>query len=251
MPNLYGASPESDREDFAKMWQGYSPDELKIYPNQLLKNTELHGLWEQGLYTPYTTEQLIELLAEIKLTVPRYCRLNRVIRDIPSTNVVEGNKRTSLRMDVKRLLETRGTHCECIRCREVRGQKIVEESLELTDQVYQVGPIEEHFLSFDTPDDRLAGFLRLSLPGKDAPKTGMHDLADAALVREVHVFGQSVEVGDSEAGAAQHIGLGTQLLEKAEQMAKSNGYRSLVVISAVGTREYYARRGFKMGNSIW
>ena len=75
----------------------------------------------------------------------------------------------------------------------------------------------------------------------------MPDLEDAALIREVHVFGQSVEVGDSEAGAAQHIGLGTQLLEKAEQLAKSNGYRSLVVISAVGTREYYARRGFKMG----
>ena len=148
---------------------------------------------------------------------------------------------------MKQLLKTRGTRCECIRCREVRGQKVEEELLELTDLVYQVGPIEEHFLSFNTPDDRLAGFLATSLPRKDAPQTRMPDLEDAALIREVHVFGQSVEVGDSEAGAAQHIGLGTQLLEKAEQLAKSNGYRSLVVISAVGTREYYARRGFKIG----
>jgi elongator complex protein 3 len=247
MPNLYGATPENDRLDFSKMWQGYCPDELKIYPNQLLENTELHGLWEQGLYTPYTTEELLELLAEIKPKVPRYCRLNRVIRDIPSNNVVAGNKRTSLRMDVKKILEARGTPCECIRCREVRGKKVVEQNLIFNDLVYQVGTIEEHFLSFNTPDDYLAGFLRLALPGKDAPQTGMQDLDGAALIREVHVYGQSLEVGDSEAGAAQHIGLGTRLLIKSEELAIAHGYHTLAVISAVGTREYYSQRGFLMG----
>jgi elongator complex protein 3 len=247
MPNLYGATPESDREDFARMWQGYCPDELKIYPNQLLENTELYDVWEQGLYTPYTTEQLVELLVEIKPTVPRYCRLNRVIRDIPSTHVVEGNKRTSLRMDVQKELKVRGTHCECIRCREVRGRKVDEGNLNLFDLVYQAGPAEEHFISYVTPEDKIAGFLRLSLPGEDSPETGLQDLAGAALIREVHVYGQSLEVGDSKAGAAQHIGLGSQLLEEAARIAKEKGYRSLAVISAVGTREYYAGRGFEMG----
>jgi elongator complex protein 3 len=248
MPNLYGATPHSDRLDFAKMWQGYCPDEIKIYPNQLLENAELYQYWQQGLYQPYTTEELIDLLVDIKPTVPRYCRVNRVIRDIPSTNVVAGNMRTSLRMDVHRELKRRGKFCQCVRCREVRGRLVEEETLTLNDLVYQTGEAEEHFLSYDTPEDRLAGFLRLSLPGPASPYTGLEDLNGAALIREVHVYGQSLEVGDSKEGAAQHIGLGTNLLQEAEIIAKQKGFDKLAVISAVGTREYYAGRGFEMGD---
>jgi elongator complex protein 3 len=248
MPNLYGATPESDRLDFARMWEGHCPDEIKIYPNQLLENAELYQYWQKGLYQPYTTEELIDLLVEIKPTVPRYCRINRVIRDIPSTNVVAGNKRTSLRMDVHNEMKQRGTACQCVRCREVRGRSVDEGSLVFSDLVYQTGEAEEHFLAFNTPEDRLAGFLRLSLPGAESPETGLKDLAGAALIREVHVYGQSVEVGDSKQGAAQHIGLGTSLLERAEELAREMGYDTLAVISAVGTRDYYAGRGFKMGD---
>jgi len=247
MPNLYGATPQSDRLDFARMWQGHCPDEIKIYPNQLLENAELYTYWQKGVYQPYTTEELVEMLVEIKPTVPRYCRVNRVIRDIPSTNVVAGNKRTSLRMDVHREMKQRGTACQCVRCREVRGRAVDEDSLVLKDLVYHTGEAEEHFLSYDTPDDRLAGFLRLSLPGPESPQTGLPDLDGAALIREVHVYGQSIEVGDSKEGAAQHIGLGTNLLLKAEAVAKEQGFDKLAVISAVGTREYYAARGFEMG----
>ncbi len=247
MPNLLGATLQSDREDFARMWIDHCPDEIKIYPNQLLENAELYKYWQRGEYIPYTTEELIDLLAEIKPSVPRYCRVNRIIRDIPSHHVVQGNKRTSLRMDVHIELKRRGTRCECVRCREVRGRTVAEEKLSLQDMVYQAGAAEEHFLSFVTPEDRLAGFLRLSLPGKGSPVTGIADLDGAALIREVHVYGQSVEVGDSKDGAAQHIGLGTRLLARAEEIAKEHGFKSLVVISAVGTREYYAARGFGMG----
>ncbi|HKJ26527.1 MAG TPA: tRNA uridine(34) 5-carboxymethylaminomethyl modification radical SAM/GNAT enzyme Elp3 [Anaerolineales bacterium] len=247
MPNLLGATPQSDREDFTEMWQGYCPDEIKIYPNQLLENAELYEYWQRGEYTPYTTDELTELLVEIKPSVPRYCRVNRVIRDIPSTNVVAGNKRTSLRMDVHKVMKERGTQCECVRCREVRGREVSEDTLVLQDLTYQADGTQEHFLSFVTPKDRLAGFLRLSLPGSDSPETGLDDLTGAALIREVHVYGQAVEVGDSKDGAAQHIGLGTRLLTRAKEVAKAAGYERLAVISAVGTREYYAGRGFKMG----
>ncbi len=247
MPNLYGATLESDREDFARMWEGHCPDEIKIYPNQLLENAELYQYWQKGLYQPYTTEELIELLVDIKPTVPRYCRVNRVIRDIPSTNVVEGNKRTSLRMDVHREMKRRGSACQCVRCREVRGRSVNEDALVFNDLAYHTGEAEEHFLSYDTPEDRLAGFLRLSLPGPDSPDTGLEELDGAALIREVHVYGQSIEVGDSKEGAAQHIGLGTNLLQHAEQLARENGFDKLAVISAVGTREYYAGRGFEIG----
>jgi elongator complex protein 3 len=93
----------------------------------------------------------------------------------------------------------------------------------------------------------LAGFVRLSLPGKDSPQTGISDLDSAALVREVHVYGQSLPVGAEKEGAAQHAGLGTRLLEEAEHIAVVNGFKRMAVISAVGTRGYYLRRGFERG----
>jgi elongator complex protein 3 len=247
MPNLLGATPAGDRADFAKLWQGYCPDEIKIYPNQLLENAELYLIWQRGEFQPYTTETLIDLIADIKPAIPRYCRVNRVIRDIPSTNVVEGNKRTSLRMDVHQRLQERGDRCQCVRCREVRGKAVDADTLGFQDLVYHSSHAEEHFLSFDTANDKLAGFLRLSLPADSAPDTGQSDLQNAAIIREVHVYGQSVEVGEEADGAAQHIGLGKALIEHAERIAREKGYPNLAVIAAVGTREYYRARGFHDG----
>ena len=261
MPNLLGADLNSDREDFARLWApeegglGYSPDELKIYPTQLLENAALYGFWQRGEYHPYSTEELIDLIADIKPTIPEYCRVNRVIRDIPSTHVVAGNKRTSLRQDILKELTRRGQICRCVRCREVRGEKIDPESLQMQDKVYHPAHAEEHFISFVTPDDKLAGYLRLSLPdkgnssgtGENNPLSNLKDLKGAALIREVHVYGQSLEVGAEQDGAAQHIGLGTTLLNEAERIAALAGYQRMAVISAIGTRRYYAARGFEIG----
>ncbi len=247
MPNLLGATPESDRADFAKLWTGLCPDELKIYPNQLLANAELYEYWQRGEFHPYTTPELIDLIVDIKPTIPRYCRVNRVIRDIPSTHVVEGNRRTSLRQDIQIEMKKRGVHCECVRCREVRAKNINPESLRLDDLVYQTDSAEEHFISFVTPDDKIAGFVRLSLPNETSPATGLSDLDGAALIREVHVYGQSLPVGADRAGAAQHVGLGSRLLVEADAMAQGRGFRRMAVISAVGTRGYYLERGFTRG----
>jgi elongator complex protein 3 len=247
MPNLLGATPESDKEDFSGLWKLLAPDEIKIYPTQLLEGTELYGFWKTGEYKPYSTEELMKLIADIKPTIPRYCRVNRVIRDIPSTHVVEGNKRTSLRQDVHQELKRRGQRCVCIRCREVRGKSVDTENLKLDDEIYLTGGAEEHFVSWVTPNDKLAGFIRLSLPGTDSPDTELPDLKEAAIIREVHVYGQSLQVGESKDGAAQHAGLGTQLLQKADGIARSRGFRRIAVISAVGTRQYYLNRGYQRG----
>jgi elongator complex protein 3 len=271
MPNLLGATPASDVADFAHLWGpfglegglGLCPDEIKIYPTQLLRNADLYEYWKAGKYQPYTTDELITLIADVKPTIPRYCRVNRVIRDIPSTHVVEGNRRTSLRQDVMLELERRGQVCQCVRCREVHGHTIDPALLHLDDLVYQAACAEEHFLSFVTPDDLVAGYLRLSLPqpcdltqGGDGPRRERYqrqgwinfaDLDGAALIREVHVYGQSLAVGAELNGAAQHIGLGTALLHKAEELARASGFRRLAVISAVGTRRYYEARGFQRG----
>ena len=248
MPNLLGATPASDRLDFARLWDDLCPDEIKIYPTQLLANSDLYAYWQRGEYTPYTTQQLVDLIADLKPAVPRYCRVNRVIRDIPSTYVVAGNKRTSLRQDVQEELKRRGAACACIRCREVRGHKVQAGDLALQDLVYPAGGAQEHFLSYVTPDDRLAGFLRLSLPQAGAPQSGLADLAGAAIIREVHVYGQSLAVGAGQEGAAQHTGLGTALLRQAEQVAQAQGFRRLAVIASVGTRRYYLGRGFTRGD---
>lgn len=253
MPNLLGATPDSDREDFARLWRsaaeglGYCPDEIKIYPTQLLETAELYRYWQRGEYHPYDTETLINLIADLKPTIPPYCRVNRIIRDIPSTHVVEGNKRTSLRMDALAEVKRRGQVCRCVRCREIRGQPVDPHTLTLEDTVYHPAHAEEHFLSYVTPDDKMAGFLRLSLPAAGAPGLGFSDLEGAALVREVHVYGQSLEVGAEQEGAAQHIGLGTSLLATAEEIARRKGFRRLAVIAAIGTRRYYASRGFSPG----
>jgi elongator complex protein 3 len=247
MPNLLGATPESDRADFAKLWQGLCPDEIKIYPNQLLANAELYEYWQRGEFQPYTTPELIDLIVDIKPTIPRYCRVNRVIRDIPSTHVVEGNRRTSLRQDIHSEMKKRGVHCECVRCREVRAKNIDPESLRLDDLAYQTDSAEEHFISFVTPDDKIAGFIRLSLPNANSPATKLSDLEGAALIREVHVYGQSLPVGTDREGSAQHVGLGTRLLAEADVIARKHKHQRIAVISAIGTRGYYLERGFERG----
>ncbi len=247
MPNLLGATPASDREDFERLWSDLCPDEIKIYPNQLLENAELYDYWLRGEYRPYTTEELVELIADIKPSIPRYCRVNRVIRDIPSTHVVEGNKRTSLRQDVQAELERRGKRCQCIRCREIRVRKVEQEELHLEHLVYPAGGMEEHFLSLVTGEDQLAGFLRLAIPLQGSPDTGLADLEGAGIIREVHVYGQSLEVGQSSYGAAQHSGYGTRLIEYASQITHQKGFQRLAVIAAVGTRCYYIKRGFERG----
>lgn len=251
MPNLLGATPESDRLDFMKLWddQDLRPDEIKIYPCQLLENAELYEYWERGEYHPYSTDELIELIADIKPAIPEYCRVNRVIRDIPSTNVVAGNKRTSLRQDIHNEMKLRGTRCRCIRCREVRNETVESGTLRLEDLKYMAGAAEEHFISFTTRSDRIVGFLRLSMPSPDAPNLGLSDLQDAAIVREVHVYGQSLEVGVDQAGAAQHIGLGTRLMREAEVLAHRSGYDRMAVISALGTRGYYRKLGYELGDT--
>ncbi len=252
MANLLGATVESDVEDFGRLWSdpAIRPDELKLYPCMLVPNAELHDYWLRGEYVPYTEEQVVEVLAACKAQVPRYVRLNRVIRDFPTTNIVAGNKKANLRQVAQQRLREQGRPCRCIRCREIRREAIEVDDLELRDLVYETDATTEHFLSYETtagyPEtDRLAGFLRLSLPNP-AFAHPLPELAGHAMIREVHVYGPALNLGDDSRGEAQHIGLGTRLIEQAKEIARSAGYRRIAVISAIGTREYYARQGFEM-----
>lgn len=246
MPNLLGATPESDLEDFARLWQdpAIRPDELKIYPCMLVENAELYDYWLRGEYKPYSEEEVIRVLVGCKKQVPRWVRINRVVRDIPTTNVVEGMKKANLRQIAQEQLRQQGTPCQCIRCREIQRQEVRLDELHLTTDHYETDATTEYFLSYERADGRIAGFLRLSLPDAHADLP-LPELADHAMIREVHVYGPALSFGEGSHGEAQHIGLGRQLIQKAQEIARANGYTRLAVISAIGTQQYYVRHGFQ------
>jgi len=247
MANLYGATPESDYEDFQRLWEdpAIRPDELKIYPTSLLKNTALYELWKEGQYHPYPEEVLIDLVARCKTHVPPYCRINRIFRDIPTPNIVAGNTKTNLRQQVQAYMAERGMRCRCIRCREVRHTHVSEEDLHLNVLPYETDINRELFLHVATEDDRIAGFLRLSLP--HGPEVvPVPEIQNAAMIREVHVYGPALKFGEEGGQEPQHRGLGRRLVERAVEIARQEGYRELAVIAAVGTRHYYRKLGFEV-----
>lgn len=249
MPNLYGATPESDVRDYENLWTDVAlrPDELKVYPCMLIEGTELYRLWEKGEYRPYTDEELIETLAQAKRFTPPYCRINRVIRDIPAQYIAAGSTQSNLRVVVQQEMKRRGWECNCIRCREVRNDKIQLDTLRIEDYVYETDATTEHFLQYVTPGGKLAGFLRLSLPHADVPREEiLPELHGSAMVRELHIYGPAIELGTNDAGKVQHSGLGRRLSEHATQIARNAGFKRLAVISALGTREYYRKLGFEL-----
>ena len=263
MPNLYGATLQSDRASFRQFFDdpAIRPDELKIYPCSLIAGTELYQRWLEGDYTPYSEQELVGLLADIKPTVPPYTRINRLFRDIPVHHIQAGVKVSNLREIVHNELARRGERCGCIRCREVRRQQVRDEDLRLTAYSYATDLTDELFLQFVVEGDSahdgaaalgsapIVGFLRLSLP--KSPTAGsrafLDELRGNALIREVHVYGPALAIGGAEAGAAQHVGVGTRLLAEARRLSRAAGFDRISVIAATGTRAYYAARGFEPG----
>ena len=265
MPNLYGATLDSDRVSFRRFYDdpAIRPDELKIYPCSLIAGTELYQKWLAGDYYPYSEPELVALLADIKPTVPPYTRINRLFRDIPAHHIEAGVKTSNLREVVQKELTRRGERCVCIRCREVRRQQVREEALRLTVSTYTTDLTVEHFLQFVVVEEGerdshaanlerapLAGFLRLSLP--KTPTAGsrafLEEIRGNAMIREVHVYGPALAIGRSEAGAAQHVGIGTRLLAEARRLSRAAGFDRISVIAATGTQAYYAARGFEPGD---
>jgi elongator complex protein 3 len=246
MANLYGSSPQADIADYRRMFEDadFCPDELKVYPCSLIESAELMQYYERGDWRPYTHDELLNVLVECFRNTPPYCRLTRVIRDIPSTDIVVGNKLTNFRQVVDQELDRRGLHSADIRRREIRHKEVVWEDLRLDIVRYDGGVSDELFLQYVTKDDEIAAFLRLALP-KSEPL--IEQLDGAAMIREVHVYGQQVRIGKSQDGKAQHLGLGRTLIEQATDIARESGYQRLAVISAVGTRNYYRKRGFYDG----
>ncbi len=253
MPNLPGSSVEKDLKMFKELFSNpnFRPDYLKIYPTLVLENTELYEMWKRGEYKPYGFEELLELLAECKKYVPKYCRIQRLGRDIPSTKIVAGYKKTNLREYVKRKCKELGIECKCIRCREAGfklrdGKRISWEDVELCRLDYEANGGREIFLSFeDVSNDILLGFLRLRIP----PDSHREEIdGSTSIVRELKVVGFHVGIDETPASwQVQHRGFGRKLLEEAERISRDEfGKEKIVVISGIGVRNYYRKLGYEL-----
>ncbi|MFX1453394.1 MAG: tRNA uridine(34) 5-carboxymethylaminomethyl modification radical SAM/GNAT enzyme Elp3 [Promethearchaeota archaeon] len=254
MPFLPGSSFEKDVTAFKTLFfdDRFKPDELKIYPTQVIEGTELFDMWKKGDYIAANDEEVIDLLVEIKKIIPPYVRIKRIIRDIPAYKIIAGPKKSNLRELVKEELDKRGLKCNCIRCREVGHLKYkfgIEpniKDIKLKKLEYNASNGKEIFLSFeDTKQDIIIGFLRLRIPSAQAKRIEINKLP-TALVRELHIYGPMLRIGKKSQSGWQHQGYGQELLKKAENIAKNEfDCKKILVISGVGAKEYYYKFGFK------
>ena len=241
MPNLPGASIADDEGMFRALFADESlrPDFLKIYPTLVTPGSGIEELYRNGEYHPYAEPDLVDLIARAKAMLPPWVRLQRVQRDIPAKLITAGSIHGNLRQMAKaRLAETGGT-CRCIRCREA-GRRAPEGEPSVDVLTYSCCGGTEHFISA-TAGEALIGYARLRFPG-DASRPG---LEGSSLLRELHVYGSLVPVGRSAGpGEWQHRSFGSFLLGKAEELSRSEGFRNMAVLSGIGVRPYYKRRGY-------
>ena len=254
MVNLLGQTPETDRADFRRFVTEtpYQPDEIKLYPCALVRGTELCERYERGEWQPYDEEELVDVLVADVLATPPFTRISRMIRDFSAHDIEAGNKKVNLRQ----LVEARAKDDEVsghssssiqeIRYREISTQDVELSELTLEVVSYETTSTHERFLQWVTPENKIAGFLRLSLPKPEAFETYADALPvspEEAMIREVHVYGRASGLHKSGT-SAQHRGLGKKLIERASELTREAGYTKLNVISAIGTRAYYRNLGF-------
>lgn len=250
MPGLF-SDFDRDLRIFRRIFQdpSFRPDMLKIYPCLVTRGSELYSLWERGLYKPYSTEEAVDLIVEIKKMMPPWVRTMRIQRDIPSQLIVDGVRKSNLGELVYRRLEEEGVRCRCIRCREVghmsrRGVSVNEDAVTVMVEEYDATGGREFFISAEDPEnDVLIGFLRLRFPSENAHRPEIDD--KTALVRELHVYGSMIPIGERRDTVGQHRGYGEELLSRAEAIAYDGGMEKIMVTSGIGAREYYSKFGYR------
>ncbi|MCK5510438.1 tRNA uridine(34) 5-carboxymethylaminomethyl modification radical SAM/GNAT enzyme Elp3 [Candidatus Parcubacteria bacterium] len=251
MPGLPGATPAKDFKMFKTLFSDkrFQPDQIKFYPTVVTRGSLLYRWWKQGKYKPYSDKILRNLIIKCKNIVPEYVRIIRLIRDIPGESIIAGNLITNLRQ----VMKDEGARCRCIRCREARERvSITNCRLHITNYFASGG--EEYFIAFESKDGKiLYGFCRLRLPvcnALDKRKLGFSVIQEAALIRELHVYGELVSVAkNKKKNKIQHSGLGKKLLVEAEKIAFKNSYKKIVVISGVGVRDYYRKFGYRLNGT--
>lgn len=252
MPGLPGSSLDRDLEMVKTIFEDprFKPDMLKIYPTLIIEGTELYNLWKQGKYSALTDEEAVELISEMYRYIPKWVRVMRIQRDVPSQLIIAGPKKGNLRQLVERRVIEKKIPCKEIRFREV-GLKMWKEGIEpdiknikLLKEEYEASEGFEIFLSIeDTVKDILIAFLRLRIPSEKAHRPEVD--SKTAIVRELHVYGPQVPIGEEPLFEWQHKSWGRMLLSEAERIAvEKYDVKKIIIISGIGVREYYRRLGY-------
>ena len=249
MPGLF-VDEKEDLKMFKQLFSddNFKPDMLKIYPCLVTKGSELYDMWNEGTYSPYTDEEAVDLIVKIKKILPKWVRTMRIQRDIPSTLIEAGVQKSNLGELVYNKLDENHINCQCIRCREI-GHKKTNENYTLDDfklfkESYNACGGEETFISIeDKNEESIAGFLRFRIPSENIFRPEITD--KTALIRELHVYGNMIQIGDKNPSIGQHTGFGEKLLMEAENLAIDNGKDEIAIISGIGTRNYYRKFGYE------
>ena len=214
----------------------------------VMPGTKLYDDWKSGKFTPLTTKQAAELIAEMKQHVPEYCRIMRVQRDIPTYVTSSGVDKTNLRQYVEKMCREKNIKCRCIRCREVgfnnfKNNNIDIRNLKIKIIEYEASKGKEFFVAAeDRKNDILFGYCRLRFPSQFLRQ---EITKDSALIRELHVYSLAVSIGKKSEDSFQHRGIGKKLMEKAEEIVKNNNKSKIVVIAGIGAKQYFAKLGYK------
>ncbi len=249
MPNLPGSTPKRDFQMMEQLFEdpAYKPDFLKLYPCTVVPFSELEKWWQKGEYQPYDDKTLLDLIIRSKKIVPEYCRIDRLVRDIPGESILAGNLDTNLRQLIQ--IKSKKPICRCIRCREIRNNIVNPNHIIYREQKFEASGGQEFFLTYDDEkQDKLLSLLRLRFPSQlnNNCKHFIKELQDCAIIREIHTYGFQVKIGQKHDTASQHLGLGRKLIKKAEQITKKAGIKKLAVIASIGTREYYRKWGYQL-----
>jgi elongator complex protein 3 len=252
MPGLPGSSPKQDLKDFETLFSDsrFQPDMLKIYPTLVVKNTELYDWWVDGTYSPYTNEEIVDLVSRAVGKMPEYVRIQRMQRDIPLHQIEAGLSKGNLRELVHNRMQELGLRNPTIRYREVGHYQIRSEKAIAFDEVqlvrrrYEANEGTETFLSFeDTELDVIFGFLRLRKPSEE---TFRPEVKDGVIIRELRVYGPVVDIGERDPEAWQHLGLGEKMISAAEDIVRDEfDSHRIVVNSGLGVKPYYRTLGFE------
>ncbi|MEM2964431.1 MAG: tRNA uridine(34) 5-carboxymethylaminomethyl modification radical SAM/GNAT enzyme Elp3 [Candidatus Bathyarchaeia archaeon] len=255
MIGLPQMTPERDLDSFKRLLfnADFRPDMLKIYPCLVLRHSQLYQQWRRGEYKPYDLETTINLIVEVKKLIPPWIRVMRVQRDIPAWMIVDGVKKGNLRELALERLKSKGYACRCIRCREM-GHRIHKDGLRIDfndvkfDTVrYEASGGEEAFISLvHQSTDTLMAYLRLRKPSTEAWRPEVR-CGETAFIRELHVLGTALPLGERSEDSCQHRGYGNALVRKAEEIAYMDyDARTILVTSGLGVRPYYRRLGYRL-----
>lgn len=245
MPGMPGASVEDDMKSFDLMINNpeYRPDMLKIYPTLVVRGTSLYRMWKQGKYTPMDTDSAVDLIVHYMKNMPPWIRVQRMQRDIPVKFIEAGVKRSDIRNMVDERLSELGIHTMEMRSREIGRVPQTGTEPELVRRDYEASGGKEIFLSYETGDSRLIGFVRLRIPSKNSHR---EEIAGSSIIREIKVFGNVVPIGEKGGSRWQHKGYGARLISMAEDISRDEfGLDRILVISGIGVREYFRKMGYE------